>query len=252
MNSGYLVLAAAVLLIAAGTGGYFVVRSKIRSFSREVFGTEKISDGIKRQQEEYANMPKTVAGMTSIYLPAIHRDFPDFNFAQFQKLAENLLREVLLSITAGSLSEFSGADDTLKQQVELAIESDEQKQIHHHFEKIQIHRTEIREYRKTGGVCRIILQSAVGYVAYVTNLDGKLIRGSRKNQTQTRYNMELIYVQDIEKARQEVGETALGLICPNCGAPVKVLGSKFCVYCGGAVKEIHRNVWKIHSYEEVT
>ena len=31
--------------------------------------------------------------------------------------------------------------------------------------------------------------------------------------------------------------------CPNCGAPVTVLGAKVCEYCGSAVREINRYAW---------
>ena len=41
-------------------------------------------------------------------------------------------------------------------------------------------------------------------------------------------------------------------ICPNCGAPVKTLGEKFCQFCGTAIKEINIRSWKFNSVNEQT
>ena len=40
--------------------------------------------------------------------------------------------------------------------------------------------------------------------------------------------------------------------CPNCGAPVKTLGEKFCQFCGTAIKEINIRSWKFNSVNEQT
>ena len=60
--------------------------------------------------------------------------------------------------------------------------------------------------------------------------------------------MELVYIQDLSK----VGDyaTALGATCPNCGAPITRLGSKFCEYCGTGVIPIDIRVWKLHRIEK--
>ena len=33
--------------------------------------------------------------------------------------------------------------------------------------------------------------------------------------------------------------------CPNCGAPVTILGQKKCEYCGSALTVINRHVWTL-------
>ena len=47
------------------------------------------------------------------------------------------------------------------------------------------------------------------------------------------------------------GETAVGVTCPNCGAPVTRLGSKFCEYCGSGLREISVRVWSINRIAEI-
>ena len=65
---------------------------------------------------------------------------------------------------------------------------------------------------------------------------------------QNRYNMELVYVQDMTKAGDYA--TAVVATCPNCGAPITRLGSKFCEYCGTGVTPIDIRVWKLHRIEK--
>ncbi|MCD8025431.1 MAG: zinc-ribbon domain-containing protein, partial [Clostridiales bacterium] len=45
---------------------------------------------------------------------------------------------------------------------------------------------------------------------------------------------------------------SVGVNCPNCGAPIKNLGKKFCEYCGTAVTEVNIRAWKFDSITEQT
>ena len=93
-----------------------------------------------------------------------------------------------------------------------------------------IHRTEISDYRRKDGGCTIDTQTSAGY-----RQEGKLI--------EKRYTTQITYVQDYQMLPQ--GQTGTGLTCPNCGAPVKILGKKYCEYCGAGIREINRRVWRI-------
>ena len=70
-----------------------------------------------------------------------------------------------------------------------------------------------------------------------------------QEKEQHRFNMELVYIQDITKIRD--GETAIGVSCPHCGAPIAGLGDRVCPYCGGAVEPVTVRVWELHRIEEV-
>ena len=65
---------------------------------------------------------------------------------------------------------------------------------------------------------------------------------------QTRYDIDLMYVQDAEKIAE--GDTLLSNNCPNCGAPIKTLGVKTCPYCGSTVAEINVRTWSINRLTE--
>ena len=40
------------------------------------------------------------------------------------------------------------------------------------------------------------------------------------------------------------------VVCPDCGAPIKNLGAKFCEYCGSAVEVINSRVWSLEHIKE--
>ena len=70
----------------------------------------------------------------------------------------------------------------------------------------------------------------------------------KERKRQTKYNTELVYIQDEKK----IGAgTAVGTTCPNCGAPITSLGAMKCEYCGLAVTPVNRRVWTFHRYYEV-
>ncbi len=239
-----------LLLVIAGGGGYafHTVRKKVRHVSKELFGTQDLLEGIRSQEEEYANTPKSVASMTNLYLPRISRDFPDFNYPQFVQRSQNLLQAVFLALSTQDLQYLKEGDQALQEQARLRIDADRTAGIVHHFEKPHIYQTEITRYEKKAGLCIITLQHAVGYYAYITEPDGTMKSGSKDVPKQTRYNTELVYVQDFDRTKED---TAFGTLCPICGAPVKNLGRKHCEYCGAAIAEIQQKVWKIHRYQEV-
>ena len=54
------------------------ITKKVENFSRLIFGTSSLREGVENMQKEYAETPKSVSAMTSLYLPKIVADFPDF------------------------------------------------------------------------------------------------------------------------------------------------------------------------------
>lgn len=82
-------LGGAVLL---GIGGiYLGLRRKVRRFSREVFGTSNIFQGLKEVDTAHLQSPRSLNGLDSLLLPKILEDFPDFD----HNLALTYAREYL-------------------------------------------------------------------------------------------------------------------------------------------------------------
>lgn len=241
----------AVLLIAAGLIIWAVcaLRRKVRAFSRTAFGTASLAKGWAAQQERLSREPKSVSGMTKLYLPQIAEDFPQFQYEEFRGKAENALRAALLAISAQDASGLKGLSDAFQKQVKLRIADAKGRGEREVFEDITIHRTEISRYRKEAGRCIITLQSAVGYRHYV--LAGSAVKsGSKERLEQTKYNLDFLYIQDAEQVKGAEGDKAVGLTCPNCGAPVTALGLKRCEYCGLEVKEVNLYAWELSGFAE--
>lgn len=123
-------------------------------------------------------------------------------------------------------------------------------QISQHYEDVNIYDVQIARYIKNGATVTILFEASVGYFSYVTDMNNEVTFGSRENRMQTIYEVGLMYVQDADRLHNRA--TALGVNCPNCGAPVKTLGEKFCQFCGTAIKEINIRSWKFNSVNEQT
>lgn len=194
-----------ILLLAVGaialTATIWHFYRKAKSTMRNLFGTDSIRELIETREEEEANTPKSVSGMTTIYVPQIQRDFPELNWIELKGIAENHLRSYLKKQSCMS---------------------------------VRIHKTEILNYIKKSGTCAIVFQSGVQYLT-----------GTKK--IQTRYNIHMIYIQDAIEYGQGSG---FSTNCPNCGAALTSLGSKYCEYCGSEVIPINIHVWDLHKIEE--
>ena len=236
----------AALVIALVVGGC-VVKSRLRGFSRQVFGTDSLAEGISRQGDLAAETPKSVSGMTRLFEPQIQRDFPDFSWEEFKHRAENMLTLALLAISDEKPDTLSDASSEIRRQIENHIADNRAAGVRETFREIRIHQTEIADYRKEKGTCIITIQSAVEYyhdrIEKERPQDGKAIR-----KTQTKYNLELLYIQDSAVAGVE---NAVGTTCPNCGAPIRSLGAMVCEYCGSAVTPVNIKVWSLHKFYEV-
>lgn len=248
MSSGqiiFLVILAA--LLGGGFYGYHVIRTKIESFSRAAFGTKSLVEGLEQQADLIAQTPKSVSGMTRIFEPQIQKDFPDFNLVQFKNKAENMLISALQAISAGNVSLLRETSNELTEQVRNQIQANAAEGVTETYRQIHIHRTEITNYVKREGKCIITFQSAVEYFHYKEK-DGRVTDGDKERKQQTKYNIEVMYIQNEKLAKLD---NAVGTTCPNCGAPIVKLGALYCEYCGTAVTPINLKVWTLHRYYEV-
>lgn len=245
------VIAASV--IAAGIV-FAVVRHKIRKFSKVVFGTDSLIEGIKgsnQSQEQMRETPRSLHAMTSVYLPTIKNDFPEFDYELYKNKAQSLLRSYLTAVCTKKTNVLTEECTlTLKNYVQGIIEDLNLRNVTQMFSNIVIHNTQIARYIKDGKTVTIVFEIAVEYYSYVVDGAGEVKFGSKEDKMQTVYEVELVYVQDVDKVGNYAD--ALGINCPNCGAPIKNLGNKFCEYCGTSVKEINIRAWKFNSVKEQT
>lgn len=202
-------------------------------------------------QVEYATTPKSVSAMTSLLLPKISEDFPDFNYNEMKARANNVLTSYLAAITAGSVGVLKDGNEELKQKLSDYIGNFTARNLREHFDSVHLHRTEISQYRKSEGRCIITFQSSLECFHYTTDLGtGDIKDGSNEYKYQTRYNVDLIYIQDRSKVENEL-DHALGINCPNCGAPLTSLGAKTCEYCGTPIVAVNLYAWTFSNIDEV-
>lgn len=247
MKGSIILVIAAVFILLIIAAVYGVIH-KIERFSMGIFGTKSLAEGWNRQAEELATTPKSISGMTRILEPQIQRDFPEFNWIEFRNKAENMLRSSFLAIDREDSSLLKQGSKELTKQVETLISQNQAQNIKEHYQEVEIHNTEITRYEKKQGTCVITLQSAVGHLHYKTR-DGKVVAGDDRLTEQTRYNTEILYVQDENLANLD---KAVTMTCPHCGAPITMLGIKRCEYCGSEVTPINTQVWTLHKFYEVT
>ncbi|NLG05856.1 MAG: zinc-ribbon domain-containing transport protein [Clostridia bacterium] len=245
MNFIILILLIAVVFTVIAGVGYIIYRIKGLADNAS-FALNALEAGLKEQAEELEHTPKSVNGMTSLCLPRIIADFPAFNWNEFKQKAENMLKSAFLALTQDDITKLTNASADLRNQISLSIAANKEQCQKEVFRDVKIHQTEIATYRKMGGTCVITLQTSVGYYHYIEK-SGSIICGSKDVKQQVRYSVELQYIQDVEKIAE--GETALGVTCPNCGAPITGVGQKTCAYCGLAVTEININAWALNRYK---
>lgn len=236
-----------LVLIVIGGVAVGVVRTRVRSLSQQLFQTDSLTEGYAQVKEELSQKPKSVSGMTTVYLPQIARDFPEFHLDEFKNRAENMLQSAFAAITTGDVAHLQNASPQLTQRITLQIENNRSHGIVETYRNVTLYQTEIARYVKQGGTCTITLQSAVGH-DYTAMQGGKLVAGDGQYREQCKYNIHLVYIQDAGKLALDAN--AHGTTCPNCGAPITNLGAKSCDYCGGAVEAINVKVWQIDSYEK--
>ena len=73
--------------------------------------------------------------------------------------------------------------------------------------------------------------------------------GSREKLEQSRYQVEMIYIQDRDIVENQT-DSGLAMNCPNCGAPLPKLGAKECLYCDTPIMEFNIRIWNFSDVEE--
>lgn len=228
-----------------------VVVKKVKKRSRAIFGTDSVSEGIKRQRELMSETPRSLHSMTSVYLPMIMRDFPEFDYSLYKSKAQSLLRSYFNAVESKKASALSEEySNTLKNNVIGIIEDLNSRNVKQVYDRAVFHDVQIAKYIKTGKTAEIVFEISAGYYAYTVDGSGAVIFGDKNLKTQTVYEVGLMYVQDADSV--EAHADALGINCPNCGAPIKNLGEKYCEYCGTAVAEINIRAWRFSFVREQT
>lgn len=238
------IIVIAILII--GLVVYINIKRKLRNFSQAIFGTDSLMEGWNNQQEQLADQPKSVSAITSLALGQISEDFPEFSYSEFKQKAELVLKDFTSCISSKKELTCDNASPNLKKQAASQIESLSSQDLTEIYDNFMIHRTEISKYINQNGVATILFQSSCQSTHYVRDNLGRVKRGNKDLKSQEVYEIELNHIQDVNKIEQYYGEDVLGMTCPNCGAPIKTFGKKFCEYCGSGIKDINVYSWNFN------
>ena len=237
-------LAVTVLVI------FLYIKYRLQRFSKEAFGTKDFAKAIKAI-ERSTESARSVHGMTDIYLPLIQKDFPDFDYDVFKGRVEGVLKSYFAAITAkddGLLS--PDCSQSIRNTVIGLIHELEAKDYVHEHREVTVHQMEIARYLKNGPTVTILFNAAVGMYDYVTDANGKVVMGNSEKKSQKLFDVALVYAQDPDKMSVSSMTTAMGVNCPNCGAPITNLGQKYCNYCGTGIREINVRSWSFEYIQE--
>lgn len=242
-----IIIAVIIIIILVAV---IAIRNKIRQISRSMFGTNSFIEGINQQKEQMSETPRSLHSMTSIYLPNILRDFPEFDCELYKNKAKSLLRSYFTALsTKKALALTEECSLTLKNYVQGIIEDLTSRNVKQVFSQVVMHDVEIARYIKNGATVTIVFVISVGCYNYIEDENGNVVFGDKNIKQQSVYEVGLVYVQDVDKVQNA---ESLGINCPNCGAPIKNLGNKFCEYCGTSIIEVNTRAWKFDSVKEQT
>lgn len=210
-------IAAAILLATV-----VLIRKILREAGTSV---SAISEMIQLAKDQPRTVePKTVFGATSIYLPQVVRDFPDFHNHEAISAVKALIYEYLAI-------RYEGQQDFKKSQVSTQIITMVDKQSGHTVNNEQVHQVAISKYEKTKEYATITYQASVGYL-----LDNEPV----EERYAVEYTLKL-RENDIEQKT---------LICPQCGGTYESTRQSVCPYCGAGIVRDTIMSWKFTSISQ--
>ena len=220
---------------------------KLKKAAKEYgyFNLKSLYNDIRQSSYDSFNKEKSIGSQTSLLLPKILRDIPNFSVDEIYRKTETGLRAIFNSLENRTLSgtdEIILMKDSLKEEIDDMISNN----IKVRYDNIVFHKHGIKFYSNTDGVLNITINTSLEY-DYEKTKDGKIINNNHNLKKQDRIVSKFIYVYDPDKYTRS--EVLVGIICPNCGAPVKDLGKKKCRYCGSGLEDINLKSWHMVSYK---
>lgn len=229
-----IILILILIIIGIILGTYFFLKRKISNFTNTYFGTSNLKDAIEKSEVLASETPKSISSMERIVIPYIKKDFPDLNINELKSMTEEAILKCLNALEKKDVTNLN-YNAKIKTWIKTKINDYNNEKVH--FDSIKFHQTAISKYEKNDSIATITIQSGLEYYFKFGNSIGKKI--------QDRFRVEFIYVIDESKIDNTI--KSLGLNCPNCGAPIKTLGEKYCHYCGSGIKEIVKKTWSLNN-----
>ena len=155
---------------------------------------------------------RSLSSMGDLFLDRIKRDFPEYNPAMVLNRVKKDARIYLQSSKEGHTMFREGVSDSFRERLAYSLPTDVKG-------GIEVYNAALSDYDDRGRDRILVFQAAAEYL------------DSRDALRPVRLTLKYIAAYD-----GNVDGEVRGFNCPNCGAPLPIVGSKICHYCGTGIK----------------
>lgn len=155
---------------------------------------------------------RSLSSAGNLFLDRIKRDFPEYNPAMVLNRVKKDARIYLQSAKKGHTLFREGVSDSFREHLAYSLPTDVKG-------GIEVYNAALSDYDDRGRDRILVFQAAAEYL------------DSRDALRPVRLTLKYIAAYD-----GNVDGEVRGFNCPNCGAPLPIVGSKICHYCGTGIK----------------
>ena len=155
---------------------------------------------------------RSLSSAGDLFLDRIKRDFPEYNPAMVLNRVKKDARIYLQSAKEGHTLFREGVSDSFRERLAYSLPTDVKG-------GIEVYNAALSDYDDRGQDRILVFQAAAEYL------------DSRDALRPVRLTLKYIAAYD-----GNVDGEVRGFNCPNCGAPLPIVGSKICHYCGTGIK----------------
>lgn len=155
---------------------------------------------------------RSLSSAGDLFLDRIKRDFPEYNPAMVLNRVKKDARIYLQSAKEGHILFREGVSDSFRERLAYSLPPDVKG-------GIEVYNAALSDYDDRGRDRILVFQAAAEYL------------DSRDTLRPVRLTLKYIAAYD-----GNVDGEVRGFNCPNCGAPLPIVGSKTCHYCGTGIK----------------
>lgn len=155
---------------------------------------------------------RSLSSAGDLFFDRIKRDFPEYNPAMVLNRVKKDARIYLQSAKEGHTLFREGVSDSFRERLAYSLPTDIKG-------GIEVYNVALSDYDDRGRDRILVFQAAAEYL------------DSRDALRPVRLTLKYIAAYD-----GNVDGEVRGFNCPNCGAPLPIVGSKICHYCGTGIK----------------
>ena len=215
-----------ILIIILVGGALVALRFVIRAALRVGNLASVLSGIIKKADNEAETSPKSLSSAEPLLMDRIKRDFPEYNPELIRQRVLRDTKTFYESARAGRCLYTDGISDQLRERLPSFLPPDV-------AGGIQVHKAALAAYDDASQDRVLTFQAAAAFkdTAGVIRQRRLILKYLAAWSTDT--------VTGVKRSN-----------CPNCGAPVPVVGSKVCQYCGTALKVWAGTQWLLTDVKE--